>query len=120
VPKKSGKAGLSSLRDTGNKEANPGVIRLKNSKPKYQITDITGNLASRENVTLEVGWNVQPWVGALTWTLKEGRSFGRWNGIKGGKSSAFNMPALKGKSPVQEKSRSHSEKPKPAEASAVI
>ena len=87
-------------------------------------------MASRENVTLEVGWNVQPWVGALTWTLDEGKSFGRWNGIQGGRSSAFAMPALKGKSAAaggaaggQEPVRPPtppSEKPKPAEASPVI
>ena len=76
----------------------PGVIKLKNSKPKYQITDISGVLAERSNVTLEVGWNVQPWVGALTWTFEEGRSFGRWSGVQGGKSKTFSMPALKGKS----------------------
>lgn len=86
-------------------------------------------MASRENVTLELGWNVQPWVGALTWTLQEGESFGRWNGIQGGRSSAFAIPALKGKSaaagagagqePVKP-SAPPSEKPKPAEASPVI
>ena len=120
TPKQSRKARLSSSRDTGTQKAKPGIINLKNAKPKYQITDITGKLASRENVTLEVGWNIQPWVGALTWTLEEGRSFGRWSGIRGGKSSAFNLPALKGKSVGQEKPRPSSEKPKPAEASPVI
>jgi hypothetical protein len=113
---------LSPSRDSAKQEAKPGILHIKNSKPKYQITDISGRLASRENVTLEVGWNVQPWVGALTWTLDEGRSFGRWKGIEGGKSSAFNMPALKGKSATQDKSMPSAEKPKPkpAEASAVI
>lgn len=96
----------------------PGVLQLKNAKSKYQITDITSKLASRENVTLELGWNVQPWVGALTWTLEEGKTFGKWKGIRGGKSSTFNLPALKGKT-VEEKLKP-AEKPKPAEASAVI
>ncbi|KAA6413139.1 MAG: signal peptidase subunit [Lasallia pustulata] len=41
----------------------PGILHLPNTRPKYQITDISGRLARRENVTLEVGWNVQPWVG---------------------------------------------------------
>jgi hypothetical protein len=113
---------LSPSRDTLKQKVKPGILHIKNSKPKYQITDISGKLASRENVTLEVGWNVQPWVGALTWTLDEGRSFGRWKGIEGGRSSAFNMPALKGKSSAQDKSSPSAEKPKPkpAEASAVI
>ncbi|CAG8900284.1 unnamed protein product [Penicillium egyptiacum] len=45
----------------------PGVLRLRGQKGKYQISDITGRLAQRQNVTLHVGWNVQPWVGALFW-----------------------------------------------------
>ncbi|KAJ5941554.1 Signal peptidase 22kDa subunit [Penicillium verrucosum] len=45
----------------------PGVLRLRGQKGKYQISDITGRLAQRQNVTLHVGWNVQPWVGALLW-----------------------------------------------------
>ena len=48
-------------------------------------------------MTLEVGWNVQPWVGALTWTRREGEGFGRWAGVRGGRSKAFDLPALKGK-----------------------
>ena len=75
----------------------PGVISLQNVKPKYQITDISGRLAERTNVTLEVGWNVQPWVGALTWTMPEGSSLGRWVGVKDGRSKPFDMPPLKGK-----------------------
>ena len=46
---------------------------------------------------LEVGWNVQPWVGALTWTFSEGKKFGWWKGVKGGRSKAFSMPQIKGK-----------------------
>ncbi|MCJ1475871.1 hypothetical protein MMC13_004535 [Lambiella insularis] len=78
-------------------EAKPGIISLKNVKPKYQITDFSGKLADRGNVTLEVGWNVQPWVGALTWTMPEGKGWGKWRGIRGGRSVAFDMPSLKGK-----------------------
>lgn len=86
-------------------------------------------MASRENVTLEVHWNVQPWVGALTWTLKEAKSFGRWRGIDGGRSSVFGIPALKGKSnaasggqeqPVRPPPPEKKPKPKAAEASPVI
>ena len=98
----------------------PGVIHLKNSKPKYQITDISGKLASRDNVTLEIGWNVQPWVGALTWTFTEGRQFGRWKGIHGGRSEAFEMPALKGKGSGQPTVISTASKPKAAEATPVM
>ena len=100
-------------------ELTPGIIKLKNSKPKYQITDFTGKLASQTNVTLELGWNVQPWVGALTWTSSEGKGFGRWQGLKGGKSQAFDMPALKGKSATQEKVIEKGT-PKPAEAKPVV
>lgn len=98
APKPSKKSKSPSATKKDKKEVEPGIIKLKNSKPKYQITDISGVLSERSNVTLEVGWNVQPWVGALTWTFGEGRSFGRWNGVKGGRSKSFDMPALKGKS----------------------
>lgn len=83
-------------------QVNSGIIRLQNNKPKYQITDISGILASKSNVTLELGYNVQPWVGPLLWTLPQGQSFWRWNGMKGGRSKAFDLPAIKGKSASQE------------------
>ena len=116
--KKSSKAKSSTKKK--DPELEPGIIRLKNSKPKYQITDISGILSERTNVTLEVGWNVQPWVGALTWTLPEGMEIGRWKGIKGGKSEVFNMPALKGKTASSETVVASGGTPKAAEASAVI
>lgn len=112
------KPGKSPSPKSGN-GVKPGIIHLKNSKPKYQITDIGGKLSSRENVTLEVSWNIQPWVGALTWTLGEGKSWGRWSGIRGGKTQAFDLPALKGKSVSQESVVGSQQKPKAAEASAV-
>ena len=98
----------------------PGIIRLKNIKPKYQITDISGVLSGRTNVTIEIGWNVQPWVGALTWTLGDGQVLGRWKGVQGGKSKAFDMPPLKVKSVGSETVVSSEGPPKAAEASAVI
>ena len=98
----------------------PGLIRLRNAKPKYQITDISGILSERTNVTLKIGWNVQPWVGALTWTLTEGRVLGRWKGVQGGNSKAFDMPPLKKKSVGSEAVVSADEKPQAAEASAVL
>jgi len=100
-------------------EVPPGIVRLHNSKPKYQITDVTGKLASQKNVTLELGWNVQPWVGALTWTTQEGRGLGRWKGVQGGRSKAFDLPALKGKNAGQEQVVEKGT-PKPAEASPVV
>lgn len=73
----------------------PGVLHLKNQKSKYQITDISGQIAERENVTLSVGWNVQPWVGVLQWS--EGT--GAWPRTEGqvGRSKTFNFPPLKTK-----------------------
>lgn len=106
------------VKKTKADDSKIGVIRLRNSKPKYQITSFNGRLASTGNVTLEVGWNVQPWVGALLWT--QHKSFGRWTGIKGGRSKAFDFPALKGKAAAKEPVLGSPEKPKPAEAKAVI
>lgn len=98
----------------------PGIIHLKNSKPKYQITDISGILSERTNVTLELGWNVQPWVGALTWTFGEGKEFGRWRGIEGGKSKTFDLPAIRGKTATSATIVGSGGTPKAAEASAVV
>ncbi|EEA24233.1 Signal peptidase complex subunit [Talaromyces marneffei ATCC 18224] len=80
-----------------------GVLHLRNQKSKYQITDISGKLAERENVTLTVGWNVQPWVGALLWS--EGT--GAWPSTEGqvGRSQSFVLPAVKTKSSTSTKSR---------------
>ena len=98
----------------------PGIIKLKNAKPKYQITDISGRISEQTNITLEIGWNVQPWVGALTWTMGEGQELGRWKGVEGGKSKTFDMPPLKGKSASSETVVRTEGKPEAAEASAVI
>jgi signal peptidase complex subunit 3 len=46
-------------------------------------------------VKLFVHYNVQPWVGILTWTPQI--EFGKWNLMKGGVSKLFNLPALKKK-----------------------
>lgn len=73
-------------------------MKLSNQKPKYQITDISGKIAERENATLNLHWNVQPWVGAMVWTNKA--DIGRWAGLGGGISEGFEFPALKG-SPVK-------------------
>ena len=74
----------------------PGVLRLKNQKPKYQITDPSGVLAERRNATLEVNWIVQPWVGALTWDKGYlGSRVGKWTAGSSGRSKTFDFPPLK-------------------------
>ena len=119
TPAKNSKASSKKKAAEPEPEPTPGIVKLKNSKPKYQITDVTGKLASQRNVTLELGWNVQPWVGALTWTAKEGQDFGRWKGLKGGRSEPFDLPALKGKSSSPE-SVVPKGTPKPAEAKPIV
>jgi signal peptidase complex subunit 3 len=69
-----------------------GELHLANQRPKYQITDISGKLQNRTDVILELGWNVQPWVGALTWT--NWQKVGAWEGLKGGRSEAFDFPEI--------------------------
>ncbi|KAL8726033.1 MAG: hypothetical protein Q9166_006978 [cf. Caloplaca sp. 2 TL-2023] len=119
-PKMPTKAKRSSQSKKQELELAPGLIRLKSSKPKYQITDISGVLSGTSNVTLELGWNVQPWVGALTWTLGEGYKWGRWQGLKGGRSKAFDMPALKVKGVNQEAVKGSGKPEKAAEASPIV
>ncbi|KAL4864202.1 hypothetical protein BDV12DRAFT_176569 [Aspergillus spectabilis] len=80
--------------------AAPGLIRLRDQKSKYQISDITGTMAERTNVTLAVGWNVQPWVGALWWAPGTGAVPRTEGGI--GVTKAFDLPALKGSKPKVE------------------
>lgn len=75
----------------------PGVLSLRNQRPKYQISDITGRMAGTENVTLAVGWNVQPWVGALWWSPGSG-AVPHTEGAAG-RSAVFAFPELKGSKP---------------------
>lgn len=91
--KRSAKPASSSKKE--NAEAAPGVLRLRGQKAKYQIGDITGTLAERQNVTLSVGWNVQPWVGVLWWSPASG-GVPRTEGAVI-RSAAFDFPPLKGK-----------------------
>jgi hypothetical protein len=51
-------------------------------------------------VVLKVHYNVQPWVGILTWTPQI--EFGKWNLMKGGISKVFKLPALKKKDEKKE------------------
>lgn len=82
-------------KEQKKEEAQPGVLRLRGQRAKYQISDITGRLAERQNVTLSVGWNVQPWVGALWWAPATG-AVPRTEGTIVS-SEAFDFPPLKGK-----------------------
>jgi Signal peptidase subunit len=119
----------------------PGLLVLKNQKPKYQITDPSGVMSSRPNATLTLNWNVQPWVGPLLWDRgmledkrgPDGGAAGSWNlpflkhHWRNGtvpRSGSFDFPALKG---AQKSSASETVKdadgpktPEPAEASGVV
>jgi len=76
-------------------DPNRGKLELKNQKPKYQITSPAGKLAETDNVVLKLHYNVQPWVGPLTWTPQI--EILRWKKVKGGVSKVFRLPALKKK-----------------------
>jgi len=88
-PRKNKASGSSSSTQTSH----PGILRLRNQKHKYQVTDISSKLGERGNATLVVGWNVQPWVGALWWSPETGAA-PRTSG-KAGRSQQFDFPALK-------------------------
>ncbi|KAF2646582.1 signal peptidase 22 kDa subunit [Massarina eburnea CBS 473.64] len=75
-----------------------GVLKLKNQRPKYQITDMTGKLQNRTDARLELGWNVQPWVGAQVWT--NWQDLGMWKALEGGRSEVFAFPAIGAKKKV--------------------
>ncbi|PYI29757.1 microsomal signal peptidase subunit [Aspergillus indologenus CBS 114.80] len=90
------KAPASSKKTTAKAKgtaAPPGILRLRDQKAKYQIGDVSGRMAERENVTLAVGWNVQPWVGALWWSPGSGSVPRTRGGV--GASPAFDLPALR-------------------------
>ncbi|ORY71634.1 signal peptidase subunit-domain-containing protein, partial [Pseudomassariella vexata] len=72
-----------------------GILSLKNQKPKYQITHPTGKIAETSDVQLKVHYNVQPWVGILTWN--QDKDYGLWKKMGKGLSEAFKLPALKKK-----------------------
>ncbi|KAI0884483.1 signal peptidase 22 kDa subunit [Annulohypoxylon maeteangense] len=93
-----GPASLKKLRKSAagkSIDPNRGKLTLKNQKPKYQITHPTGRIASTDDVKLHVNYNVQPWVGALTWN--QNTDLGLWKKFGGGISKAFELPALKKK-----------------------
>ncbi|KAI3396118.1 hypothetical protein diail_449 [Diaporthe ilicicola] len=72
-----------------------GKLSLKNQRPKYQITHPSSRIAEAEGVELRLHYNVQPWVGALTWD--QGRDHGLWKAMAGGASDKFVLPAIKKK-----------------------
>ncbi|KAI1452915.1 signal peptidase 22 kDa subunit [Annulohypoxylon moriforme] len=93
-----GPASLKKLRKSAagkSIDPNRGKLSLKNQKPKYQITHPTGRIAETDDVKLHVNYNVQPWVGVLTWN--QNIDLGLWKKFGGGISKAFELPALKKK-----------------------
>jgi len=72
-----------------------GLLKLKNERPKYQITHPSGKMADLKDVKLKVNYNVQPWFGLLTWNYNQ--NFGTWEVLKGGVSKAFSLPSVKAK-----------------------
>ncbi|KIV86118.1 hypothetical protein PV11_01753 [Exophiala sideris] len=122
-PEKKSKSKSRKGSDTKSKTTDlvkPGVISLKNQKPKYQITDPTGVLSERGNATLQVGWNIQPWVGAMVWDKGYlGSRVGKWGAGKVGRSEVFTFPQLKGKTEAV-KDRDGLQTPKVGSASPVV
>ncbi|KAK7204031.1 signal peptidase 22kDa subunit [Myxozyma melibiosi] len=49
------------------------IISLRNTTANYQIYDVTGKFSER-TATVSLEWNVQPYVGLLTFSKGEGRS----------------------------------------------
>jgi hypothetical protein len=84
-------------------DPNRGKLSLKNQKPKYQITHPTGKVAETDDVTLHVHYNVQPWVGILTWN--QDVDFALWKKMARGVSKAFELPVIKKKDAETKKSR---------------
>lgn len=74
---------------------NRGKLSIKNQRPKYQITHPSGKIASTEGVKLKLHYNVQPWVGALTWN--QDRDMGTWKALRNAWSGKFRFPAVKKK-----------------------
>lgn len=116
IPKGSKPKSKKSKKATGKPYpagGSPGIVKLASQKPKYQITDVKGKIAERQNATLTLHWNVQPYVGALVWDNRG--TVGLWKGLKGGKSESFDFPPLKGSEAAKKAdlaTESGSERPK--------
>lgn len=52
-------------------------------------------MAEQDDVVLRLHYNVQPWVGILTWNLDS--DLWKWKTLKGNLSRKFTLPALKKK-----------------------
>jgi hypothetical protein len=52
-------------------------------------------VAEQDDVVLRLHYNVQPWVGILTWNQDE--DFLKWKTLKGNLSKKFAFPAIKKK-----------------------
>ena len=95
-----GPATLKKLRRaTAGRTVDPsrGLLRLQNQRPKYQITHPTGRVAeTSDDVRLRLHYNVQPWVGVLTWDHRD-TDYGLWRAIDGADSDSFALPPLKKK-----------------------
>lgn len=91
-----------------------GKLKLKNQKPKYQITHPSGKIANTDDVTLKLHYNVQPWVGLLTWNLPQDLFL--WKTMSGGESDKITLPALKVKDAKDSKKDSKTKKTKKAKA----
>ncbi|KAL3957573.1 hypothetical protein ACCO45_008151 [Purpureocillium lilacinum] len=72
-----------------------GLLKLRNQRPKYQITHPSGKIAQAQDVTLKIHYNVQPWVGLLTWNMD--KDIYQWKTMAGGLSDKFTLPAIKSK-----------------------
>jgi hypothetical protein len=119
--KKSTKGRKPSTSSKTKELVKPGVLVLKNQKPKYQITDPSGIMSERSNATLVVGWNVQPWVGALVWDQSIlGNRVGAWDVSKVGRSVAFDFPPLKSSKTETSKVGDGPKTPEAGSASPVV
>ncbi|KAL2122354.1 hypothetical protein VTJ04DRAFT_2809 [Mycothermus thermophilus] len=85
------------IRSAQGKSIDPsrGKLSLKNQRPKYQITHPSGRLAGQEDVVLRLHYNVQPWVGLLTWNKNS--EFWKWKPLKDNVSKKFTLPEVKKK-----------------------
>ncbi|EAQ86488.1 hypothetical protein CHGG_07741 [Chaetomium globosum CBS 148.51] len=93
-----GPVGMKKLkRSAEGKSIDPsrGKLTLKNQRPKYQITHPSGKLAEQDDVVLRLHYNVQPWVGLLTWN--QDVNIWKWETLKNNLSKNFSLPAIKKK-----------------------
>ncbi len=52
-------------------------------------------MAEKDDVVLRLHYNVQPWVGLLTWN--QDADFWKWKTLRNGLSKKFSFPAIKKK-----------------------